>query len=94
MPGIAGKFSIAAEGYADASAFDPKNHHDDPDSKKDAPSWYAVDVKFARKFKRVVTLEPSCERMPPREADICCCAVESSVGDAGDEIGLHFTPDL
>ena len=57
VPGIAGIVSIAREGYADASAFDPKNHHYDPDSKKDAPSWYAVDVKFARKFKRVITLD-------------------------------------
>ena len=57
VPGIAGIVSIAREGYPDASAFDPKNHHYDPDSKKDAPSWYAVDVKFVRKFKRIITLD-------------------------------------
>jgi len=34
-----------------------KNDHYDPDSKKDAPSWYVVDVKSMRKFKRVITLD-------------------------------------
>ncbi len=57
VPGIAGIVSIAREGHPDLSAFDPKNHHYDPDSKKDAPSWYAVDVKFARKFERIITLD-------------------------------------
>ena len=57
VPGIAGIVSIAREGYPDASAFDPKNHHYDPDSKKDAPSWYVVDVKLERKLKRIITLD-------------------------------------
>jgi predicted RNA-binding protein with PUA-like domain len=35
------------EGYPDASAFDPKHHHYDADSKTDEPSWYVVDVKYA-----------------------------------------------
>ena len=57
VPGIAGIVSIAREGYPDVTAFDPKHHHYDPDSKKDAPSWYVVDVKFERKFKRIITLD-------------------------------------
>jgi predicted RNA-binding protein with PUA-like domain len=57
VPGIAGIVSIAREGYPDATALDPKHDHYDPDSKKDAPSWYVVDVKLVRKFKRIITLD-------------------------------------
>jgi predicted RNA-binding protein with PUA-like domain len=57
VPGIAGIMSIAREGYPDATAFNPKDDHYDPDSKKDAPSWYVVDVKLVRKFKRIITLD-------------------------------------
>jgi predicted RNA-binding protein with PUA-like domain len=57
VPGIAGIVSIARAGYPDATAFDPKDHHYDADSNKDAPRWYAVDVKLVRKLKRVITLD-------------------------------------
>jgi predicted RNA-binding protein with PUA-like domain len=57
VPGIAGIVSIAREGYPDISAFDAKNDHYDPDSKKDAPRWFVVDVKLLRKFNRIITLD-------------------------------------
>jgi len=57
VPGIAGIAAVTREGYPDVTAFDPKHDHYDPDSKKDAPSWFVVDVKLQRKFKRVITLE-------------------------------------
>jgi predicted RNA-binding protein with PUA-like domain len=57
VPGIAGIVSVVREGYPDASAFDPKNHHYDADSNKDAPRWYAVDLKLVRKLERVITLD-------------------------------------
>lgn len=57
VPGIAGIVSIAREGYPDSTAFDAKNDHYDPDSKKDAPRWFVVDVKLKRKFNRIVTLD-------------------------------------
>ena len=57
VPGIAGIMSIAKEGYPDATAFDPKHHHYDPDSKRDAPRWFVVDVKLKRRLSRVITLE-------------------------------------
>jgi predicted RNA-binding protein with PUA-like domain len=57
VPGIAGIVSIAKEGYPDKTAFDPKHHHYDADSKADAPRWFVVDVKFVRKFKRIITLD-------------------------------------
>ena len=57
VPGIAGIVGIVKGGYPDATAFDPKHHHYDPESKADAPRWYVVDVKLVRKFKRIVTLD-------------------------------------
>jgi predicted RNA-binding protein with PUA-like domain len=57
VPGIAGIVTIVKEGYPDETAFDSKHHHYDPDSKKDAPRWYVVDVKLVRKFGRIITLD-------------------------------------
>jgi len=57
VPGIAGIVSIVKEGYPDETAFDAKHHHYDPDSKKDAPRWFVVDVKLVRKFARIITLD-------------------------------------
>jgi len=57
VPGIAGIVSVVREGYPDVTAFDPKHHHYDADSKKEAPRWFAVDLKLVRKLKRVVSLD-------------------------------------
>jgi predicted RNA-binding protein with PUA-like domain len=57
VPGIAGIVGIVKDGYPDETAFDPKHHHYDPDSKADAPRWYVVDVKLVRKFRRIITLD-------------------------------------
>jgi predicted RNA-binding protein with PUA-like domain len=57
VPGIAGIVSIVKDGYPDETAFDPKHHHYDPDSKPQAPRWYVVDVKLVRKFRRIITLD-------------------------------------
>ena len=57
VPGIAGIVSITRDGYPDVTAFDPKHHHYDADSKQDSPRWYVVDVKLVRKLKRVITLD-------------------------------------
>ncbi|HWX81164.1 MAG TPA: EVE domain-containing protein [Steroidobacteraceae bacterium] len=57
VPGIAGIVSVVREGHPDVTAFDPKHHHYDADSNKDAPRWFAVDLKLDRKLKRVITLD-------------------------------------
>jgi predicted RNA-binding protein with PUA-like domain len=57
VPGIAGIVSIAREGHPDLTAFDAKHDHYDPDSKKEAPRWFVVDVKLVRKFERIITLD-------------------------------------
>ena len=55
-PGIAGIMEIVSEGYPDATAFDPENHHFDPASDPDRPRWCVVDVKYKRKLRRTITL--------------------------------------
>jgi predicted RNA-binding protein with PUA-like domain len=57
VPGVAGIVSVVKAGYPDATAFDPKHHHFDADSRSDEPRWYVVDVKLVRKFSRVITLD-------------------------------------
>jgi predicted RNA-binding protein with PUA-like domain len=57
VPGIAGIVEVVREGYADATAFNPKDDHYDPKSTRDAPTWYTVDVRLVRELQRVITLE-------------------------------------
>jgi len=54
--GIAGTMEIVGETYPDPTQFDPKSKYFDPKSPKDNPRWFVRDVKFERKFKRIVTL--------------------------------------
>jgi predicted RNA-binding protein with PUA-like domain len=57
VSGIVGIVEIVKAGYPDETAFDPKHHHYDADSKRDAPRWYVVDVKLKVKFSRVISLD-------------------------------------
>lgn len=57
VPGIAGIVRVVKEGYPDATAFNPKHHHYDPESRPSAPRWFVVDVKLVRKLKRFITLD-------------------------------------
>jgi predicted RNA-binding protein with PUA-like domain len=57
VPGIAGIVKVVKEGYPDPTAFDRKHHHFDPDSKREAPRWFMVDVMLVRRLSRVITLE-------------------------------------
>ena len=56
-PGIAGIAKVASEGYPDPSAFDPKDRHYDPDSKKEKPTWYVIELGYVKKFKKLIPLE-------------------------------------
>lgn len=55
--GIAGIAEVVREGYPDASAFDLKDGHFDPASKREKPTWYGVDIRFVKKFNRLLSLE-------------------------------------
>lgn len=54
---IVGCAKVAKAGYADHTAFDPKDSHYDIKSKPDEPTWYMVDVKFVEKFATPLTRE-------------------------------------
>ena len=54
--GIVGIMEIVGEPYPDPTQFDPKSHYYDPKSTKEAPRWLARDVKFVRKFNRIIPL--------------------------------------
>ena len=55
--GIAGIIEIVKAAYPDATAFDPKADHYDPDSTPDNPRWYMVDVRCSQKFNDVIPLQ-------------------------------------
>ncbi|REJ86372.1 MAG: EVE domain-containing protein [Planctomycetota bacterium] len=53
--GIAGTMEVVREGYPDHTAFDPDDHHYDPKSDPDEPTWFMVDVKLIQSFPALVT---------------------------------------
>jgi predicted RNA-binding protein with PUA-like domain len=55
-PGIVAIVEIVKEGYPDATAFDRKDDHYDPDSDPAKPRWFTVDVRLKRRLSRVITL--------------------------------------
>jgi predicted RNA-binding protein with PUA-like domain len=55
--GIVGVAEVVREGYPDPTAFDPKDSHYDPKSKRESPTWYVVDVKAVERIDPIITLE-------------------------------------
>jgi predicted RNA-binding protein with PUA-like domain len=55
--GIAGIAEVVKGGYPDPTAFDPKDSHYDPRSKRESPSWFGVEVKAVKRLPEFVTLE-------------------------------------
>ena len=53
---IVGIAEVVREAYPDPSAFDPRDSHFDPKSRKEAPTWVVVDLKAVEKLARPVTL--------------------------------------
>jgi predicted RNA-binding protein with PUA-like domain len=54
--GIAGIAEVAKLAYPDSTAWDKKSKYYDEKSTKEKPRWFMVDVKFVKKFKRIITL--------------------------------------
>lgn len=54
---IVGIAEVAREAYPDPSAFDAKDDHYDPKSKRDDPSWFMVDIRAVEPLARPVTLD-------------------------------------
>ncbi len=55
-PGIAGLARVASKPYLDPTQFEKKSPYFDPKATKENPRWMLVDVKFVKKFKRIVSL--------------------------------------
>lgn len=65
---VVGILRIAGPARPDETAFDPKDDHFDPKSRRDAPTWWAADVAFVERLARPVSLHeikatPSLARM-------------------------------
>lgn len=56
-PGVAGLATVCATSHVDDTAFDPDHMYYDPQSKRDAPRWDCVDVKYDRHFAHYVPLD-------------------------------------
>jgi predicted RNA-binding protein with PUA-like domain len=66
--GVAGLARVARTGYPDPSARDPESDYFDPKAGDEDPRWFMVDVEFAERFPRVITLDelraaPGLEKM-------------------------------
>lgn len=55
-PAIVGICEVIREAYPDDTAFDPGSEGYDAHSRKDAPTWYMVDVRAVAQFTHPVTL--------------------------------------
>ena len=55
--GVVGVAEIARAGRPDPFAFKKGHTYYDPESRKDAPTWYTVDVRFVERFPETVPLE-------------------------------------
>lgn len=54
--GITGVAEVTSKAIPDPTAFDKKDSHFDPKSKKDSPTWYCCEIKFVKKFKEILLL--------------------------------------
>src|SRR5262245_30259905 len=52
-PGIAGITQVSSAAYPDASQFDRKRPYFAPQSKRESPRWFNVDVEFVKKTRLV-----------------------------------------
>lgn len=55
--GIAGVCEIARDAYPDHTQFEPNSKYFDPRSSPEDPRWWMPDVRFVRKFPRLVALQ-------------------------------------
>jgi predicted RNA-binding protein with PUA-like domain len=56
VPGIVGVMEVTKAGYPDATAFERKHDHYDPDSDPKSPRWFTVDVRLKERFTRTIAL--------------------------------------
>jgi predicted RNA-binding protein with PUA-like domain len=54
---VVGYCEVVKKAYPDHTQFDEKNIHYDPKAERENPTWFMVDIKLIKKFKKPVTLE-------------------------------------
>ena len=54
---IVGVCEVVKEAYPDHTQFEVKHVHYDPKADKISPTWFMVDIKLEKKFKKQVALE-------------------------------------
>lgn len=57
VPGIVGSMTVAGPAYPDPTQFEPTSEYFDPKSRRDAPTWLAVDVRFKAHFPQILSLD-------------------------------------
>lgn len=56
LPGVVAIVQVVRAAYPDPSAFKRRDPHYDAASSKDAPRWFAFEIRLKRRLKRVITL--------------------------------------
>ena len=56
VPGVAGIVEVVRAAYPDPTQFDAKSEYYDAKSTRDAPRWFAIDVRLERRIEPVITL--------------------------------------
>jgi predicted RNA-binding protein with PUA-like domain len=56
-PGIVGIAEVASKAYPDYTAFDPDSAHPDSSSTPENPRWFMVDVRFVKKWPKMISLD-------------------------------------
>ncbi len=56
-PGVAGLARVSKEAQPDPTAFDPKSKYYDPESRRDKPRWFCVELAFKSIFDRLLPIE-------------------------------------
>lgn len=56
IPGVVGTALVIKAGYPDSTAFDRHSPYYDTASSEEKPRWFRVDVKFTKKFPRILSL--------------------------------------
>ena len=55
--GVAGLARVSKSGVVDETQFEPSSKYYDPKSKRDAPTWFCVEVEYVATFADVLTLD-------------------------------------
>ena len=53
---VVGVAKVISKPHSDETAFDKKSYNYDPKSTRESPTWFCVDVAFAKKFKHPISL--------------------------------------